>query len=261
LDPGAAGNIGLAMVKGSLIVFAMVAMAYPIYRVVSMWLDRSMEANEAVLYLTVLLFLFLGIIVGGGTPLGWLLLAALIVGCLGLPLLNHAADRMALRRMEDEDIRNFSETLRHQPRNVYLRERLGRIFLGRREYDLAWAQIKAALDAQPKDPKLTGLLERIDTERRREQEHLRLCPKCAAENPDSAAACRHCGFRFIDPGDLLRALWSEPALQAIKWSGLGTLGAGLVVLVAGVSMALAGLLLVTGSACLFWYLYAHFSRM
>lgn len=261
MDPAAAGTFGYAMLKASAIIFAMMVMAYPVYRVVSMWFDRALDGSEATLYLTVLLFLFLGIIVAGGTPLGWLLLAALLALCLGLPILNHAADRMALRRMEDEDIAKFSEGLRRQPRNIYLRERLGRIFLGRREYEMAWAQIKEALDTQPEDPGLKRLLERIETERRREQQHLKPCPKCAAENPETAGACLRCGFRFVDPGDLLRALWSKPALQALKWSGLGLLIAGLAVLVLHASVLLAGLLLVVGIACMFWYLYAHLSRM
>jgi hypothetical protein len=261
LDPGAAGNVGFAMMKASAIIFSMMIMAYPVYRIIAMWLDRAIDASEAFLYLTVLLFLFLGIIVGWGTVIGWVLLAALLLGCLGLPLINQAADRIALRRMEDADIAAFSETLRRQPRNVYLRERLGRIFLQRRQYDLAWAQIKEALSAQPEDPGLKRLLERIETEHRREREHLKLCPKCSAENPDIAGACLRCGFHFVDPDDLLRMLWSESAQQAIMWSGLGTLLVGLVVLACGVSLALAGVLLLSGVACLFWTLYARLSRL
>lgn len=261
MDPGAAGNIGFAMLKASAIVFAMMAMAYPIYRVVSMWLDRSIDASEATVYLTVLLFLFLGLIVGWGTPAGWLLLLALLAGCLGLPLINRTADRIALRRMEDEDIIKFSEALRRQPRNVYLRERLGRIFLGRREYELAWAQVTAALEAQPKDPKLQALLERIETEQRREQHRLKICPKCAAENLETAGACQQCGFRFMDPGDLLRALRAEPALQAAKWSGLGLLIGGLVLLVAQAPLLPTMLAVLFGLISVFWYLYAHFSRV
>lgn len=261
MDPAAAGTFGFAVFKGAAIVFAMMIMAYPVYRVISLWLDRTLTASEAILYLTGLLFLFFGIIVGWGTGLGWLLMAALMLGCLGLPIINQLADRLALRRMEDEDIRHFAEALRRQPRNTYLHERLARIFLKRRQYEFAYAHAKEAVNIAPTDPGLKRLLERVETELRREQEHLRLCPKCYVENPDTAVVCHQCGFAFTDPGDLLRVLWSRPGLEAAKWSGITMLAAGLLLLALGVSVVLSGTLMMFGAAGLFWYLYAHFSRM
>lgn len=261
MDPGAAGTFGFAVFKGAAIILAMMVMAYPVYRVVSLWIDRALSPNEAVLYLTALLFLFLGIIVGWGTPVGWLMLFALIVGCLGLPFINRVADRLALRRLEDDDIRTFSDTLRRQPRNTYYHERLARIFLGRREFDLAWTHVRTALDVSPEDPGLKKLMERVETARRREEFSLKVCPKCFAENPPGTAVCQKCSFAFIDPSDLMRAFWSPPALQAMKWTGLLVLAGGLAVLALQISLLLAGALMVLGTASLFWYMYAHFSRL
>jgi len=260
VDPGAAGTFGFAVFRGAAIVFAMMVMAYPIYRVVGLYFDRALNANETVLYLTALLFLFLGIIVGWGSPLGWMLMAALLVGCLGLPVINRLADRIALRRMEDDDIRKFAETLQKQPRNTYLHERLARIFLGRREYELALSHAKQANEISPEDPAFKRLVERIQTEQRRDEQRLKLCPKCFAENPPGAGACLKCGFHFLDPADFLRLLWAGPALEAIKWSGLAMMGAGLVLLVGRVSMLGASLLMMLGIASLFWYMYAVFGR-
>ena len=260
MDPGAAGTIGFAMAKGAAIIFALMLMAYPVYRVISLHLDRALSANETVLYLTALLALFLGIIVGWGTPLGWLLMLALLVGCLGLPVINRMADRIALRRLEDGDIRQYSEALRRQPRNTFLHDRLARIFLSRREYELALSHAKQAHEISPLDPAFKRLLERVETEQRREQHHLKICPKCFAENVAEAGACLACGFRFVDPGDLLRVLWSRPALEAAKWSGLGMLLAGLLLLIVGVSLLASSLLMMLGIASLFWFMFAHFSR-
>lgn len=260
MDPGAAGTVGFAMFKGGAIVFAMMVMAYPVYRVISLWIDHSLTSSEATLYLTALLFLFLGIIIGWGTPVGWLLLIALIIGCLGLPIINGMADKLALRKIEDADIRQFSETLREQPRNTYLHERLSRIFLSRGEWDLAMAHVKQALDISPEDPGFKRLRERIETEQRRAEQRIKLCPKCFAENAAEAGACLRCGFRFTDPADLLRTLWSRPALEAAKWTGLGMLFTGLLVLILGVSLLAAGLLMMMGIGSLFWYMYAYFTR-
>jgi ribosomal protein L40E len=248
------------MFKGAAIVFAMVIMAYPVYRVVSLHFDRALSANETILYLTALLFLFLGIIIGWGTPLGWMLLLALLVGCLGLPLINRLADHVALRRMEDDDIRKFAETLRSQPRNTFLHGRLARIFLSRREYELAMSHAKQARDISPQDPAFKRLVERIETEQRREELHLKVCPKCFTENPATAGACGHCGFHFIDPSDLLRLLATPPALEVAKWSGLALLFVGLMLLIIRASLLAASLLMMVGIASLFWCLYGLFSR-
>ncbi|MCE5240861.1 tetratricopeptide repeat protein [bacterium] len=260
MDPGAAGTVGFAMFKGAAIVFAMMVMAYPIYRVVSLYFDRALNGSETALYLVALLFLFLGIIVGWGTPLGWLLLLALLVGCMGLPVINHMADRMALRSMEDGDIKQFSEALRRQPRNTYLHDRLARIFLSRREYELALSHAKQAHEISPDDPAFKRLVERIQTEQRRVEQHLKICPKCFSETPAEAGACLQCGFMFTDPADLLRTLWSRPALEAVKWSGLGMLLVGLVLLIFHTSLLAASFLMMVGIASLFWMMYATFSR-
>ncbi|MEI6503545.1 MAG: hypothetical protein WCP21_21240, partial [Armatimonadota bacterium] len=213
MEAGAPGTIGVAMFRGAALIFSLVIAAYPFYRVVSMWFDKALESHEAFLYLGALLMLLLGIITAWGTPLGWLLLAALLVCCLGLPLLSRIADRATLRRLEDDDIRKFTASLERQPQNTYSRERLARIFLGRRQYEVALAQMKAALDVAPTDTNLTRLRERIETERRRAVERLKVCPKCAAENHQESGGCAQCGFLFVDPADLLRMLWTKPALQ------------------------------------------------
>lgn len=261
MDPAAPGAIGYAIFKGSAIILAMLIMAYPFYRVMSLWIEHTLTAGEAAIYLTVLLLLFAGIIAGWGTFVGWMALFGLIFASLGLPLINRVADKIALRRLEDEDIQEFSAMLREQPGNVYLHERLARIFLGRKEFELALSHVKQALEYAPKDPGLMRLQERIETEQRREELRLKICPKCGAENPPETGACLQCGFRFVDLGDLLRMLWTRPALEAFKWTGLGLLGAGLVLLTLSTAIWLSGMFVLMGIVCLFWHMYGHFSQM
>jgi len=162
--------------------------------------------------------------------------------------------------MEDGEIRKYEEALQHQPRNTFLHERLARLFLGRHEYELALSHAKQAHEISPEDPGFKRLLERIQTEQRRDEGRLKVCPKCVAENPPEAGACLKCGYRFVDPGDLLRSLLSPSALAAAKWSGLGMLAAGLVLLIAGVSQIAAGALLLFGIVSLFWVMFATFGR-
>jgi hypothetical protein len=261
MDPGAPGTVGFAVLKGSAIVFCIVALAYPFYRVLSMWIDRALDASEAVLYLGTLTLLLLGVIVTLGTPVGWLLLAALLASCLGLPLLNRVGERLALRRMEDSDIREFSATLQRQPRNTYLRERLARILLSRRQYELALAQVELALEATPKDRNLELLRDRVRTEHRRVVERLKICPKCAAENHAEAGCCASCAFLFVDPADLVRVFWTRPALDAARWGGLGMLLLGLVLMLLSANLVVVTGLLFLAIVSLFWYGYVHLSRL
>ena len=261
MDAGAPGTIGFAMFKGAVLVFSLVIAAYPIYRVVCMWFDKTLESHEAFLYLGTLLMLMLGIIAAWGTPLGWLLLTALLVCCLGLPLLNRIADKVALRRMEDHDIRQFTASLEQQPKNTYYRERLARLFLARRQYDVALAQMKAALEVAPTDPNLVRLRERIETERRRTVERLKICPKCAAENHQESGACGKCGFLFIDPADLLRLLWTKPALEAAKWGGVGLMVVGMALLALQANLLLATAVFFFAILSIFWYGFVHLSRV
>lgn len=260
MDPGAPGTIGLAVVKGSVIVLSLLIVAYPFYRVVSMWIERTLEASEALFYLGTLTMLLLGVIAAWGTPLGVLLLLALILSCLGLPLLNRLADKLALRRMEDEDIREFSATLLHQPKNTYFRERLARIFLARKQWDLALAEVEQALEVTPKDRNLERLRDRIATEQRRTVGHLKVCPKCFHEASAEAGACASCGHRFVDPSDFLRLLWTAPALQAACWGGPTMLFASMLLMVLHANFALVTLLGFFGVAFCFWYIYVLLTR-
>lgn len=260
MDFAAPANMGFAFIKGAALVFSLMVAAYPIYRVVSMWIDRAIEAHEAVLYLGTLLMLLLGIIATWGTPLGWLLLLAMIVCCLGLPLLNRIADRATLRRLEDDDIRKFTASLERQPKNTYYRERLARLFLARREYELALAQLKAAREVDPLDRNLARLEERIAAEQRRTVEHLKLCPKCNTENSQESGVCTQCGFLFMDPSDLFRLLWSKPALEAAKWGGVGMVALGMVLVVLEAHVVFVIGVFTLAIVSVFWYGYAHLSR-
>jgi len=98
----------------------------------------------------------------------------------------------------------------------------------------------------------------IETERRRAITRAKVCPKCFVENPPDAAACMTCGFGFVDPGDLLRIfLYADSGQQALRWAGLGFGLLGLILLLLGVAVFVAGLVFLFGIGCLMLYLYAR----
>lgn len=256
MTPGAVGGV---VFNVSVMVLCLMAAAYPVYRVVALWFERAISTAEAVIYVTLLVFLIAGIMATLGSPLGYVLIAALVVSCVGVPVLNHLADQVSLRRMEDQDITEFRMTLVHQPGNKYAHERLARIYWRRQQYDDALAHVEAVLKLEPKEPTFRLLKERLETERRRAITKAKVCPKCFVENPPDAAACLECGFAFMDPGDLVRMLLGDTGQQALRWAGLSFGLLGLILLLVGVAMAAAGLLFLFGIVCLMLYLYARLS--
>jgi ribosomal protein L40E len=252
-----AGNIGLAMAQASMLVMALLIACYPIWRIVALWFDRALPTGEAVISLSVLVFLILGIIATAGTPISFVLLLALIVICCGVPLLNRLADHMALRRMADQDLRDYRLTVTRQPGNAYARERLARIYLDRKQYEEALEHVNAVLERDAKDPKFIGLKDRVETEKRRHLTRAKVCPKCTAENPPEAGACMECGFRFVDPGDFLRLLLSESGQQATRLAGIVFGALGIVLLLVGVAVVAAGLVFLFGIGCLMIFLYGR----
>jgi arginine exporter protein ArgO len=65
----------------------------------------------------------------------------------------------------------------------------------------------------------------------------------------------------MDPSDLFRLLWTKPALEATKWSGVGLLLAGTVLALLGASPFLAAAVMIFGILCIFWYGYVHLTRL
>lgn len=254
------GNVGVAMFNVSVMVAALLLVSYPIYRIICLWLDRALTSTEATISLVVLLFMVLGVMATWGTPLGILMILALVGICCGVPLLNHLADRQTLRRLEEQDLLEYRITIARQPGNAYARERLARIYLGRKQYVEALEQVDAMLERDAKDTKFKQLKERIETEHRRAVTRAKVCPKCFVENPPDASACLECGFRFVDPGDFLRMLLGEVGQQALRWAGLACGVLGLVLLLFGVAVLAAGLFFLFGIGCLMIYLYARLTN-
>jgi hypothetical protein len=254
MSPGAFGSAFFTM---TIMALCLMAMAYPVYRVVCLWLDRAITGGELTIYLTVLVFLIVGVMATLGTPLGFFMILLLLATCCGVPLLNSYTDNASLRRMEDDDLAQAHAAIATHPANTYARERLARIYLKRRQYDEALQQVKGALDLQPKAPNFLQLHDRIETERRRALTHARVCPKCSTENPPDAGACLSCGFRFADPEDFLRLLFSESGQQATRWAGVAFGALGLLMLIFGVGKPAAAALFLFGIMCMALYLYAR----
>jgi len=145
--PSSAGNVYMFV---CIMTLCLMAASYPVYRVVALWFDRALSTAEATIYVTLLVFLIVGIMATLGSPLGFLLIVTLLVSCAGVPLLNRLADNISLRRMEDHDVTEFTMTLAQQPGNKYARERLARIYWKRKQYDEALGEVAAVLKDAPK---------------------------------------------------------------------------------------------------------------
>lgn len=254
------GSVGGAIGMGSALVLGLMICAYPFYRIISLWIDKALTASEALLYLSTLGLLLMGLISTWGTPLGWLVLAALLFTCCGIPLLNQLADRLTLRRLEDEDIAKYQAMLARYPASTYAYERLARLYLGRKLYAEALAQVKEALHYEPDNRGLKQLAERVETALRRQQTGARLCPKCSTETPPEVSVCLKCGYYFVDPADFLRGLWTPAAVQASRFGGMGAIVLALLLALLGARPGPSLALFAAGILSLFWSLYVTLRR-
>jgi tetratricopeptide (TPR) repeat protein len=246
---------GAALGIFAVFVIGLIIMAYPFYRLGSLWLDRVLSTSEWLLYTGTLGLLVLGFIATFGTPLGWLVLAAMLFACCGVPLLNQLGDRRALRRMQDEDIASYLATLTHQPSNLYVRERLARLYIAREQWAEALQQLKQALYYEPENKGLKLLAKRAETALRRQQTGSRPCPKCMTENPGEVMICLKCGYYFIDPGDILHNLLGKSSRQAVLYGGLGTVALALLGASCGMPPVVSIALFAVGITVVFWSLY------
>ena len=232
-------------------------MVYPIFRIVTLLIERAFNFTEALFCLLTVLGIFGGVLSFWGTPAGWIFLLALVFVAAAVPLLSYFADRKALFRMEEDDLLQHRETLRRFPTHLDSYERIIRIHLRRGNHADAIAHCREALKISQANRTFELLLERAESEQRRAVGRLRLCPKCAAENPPEAGACLQCGFRFVDPVDFLRILWTRPALTAAVVFALVFGSLGLILLLAGLNATTGSLLLLTALVSAMWYMYVR----
>jgi len=236
-------------------------LAWPAYRIVSMWLMRELSAAEAITALIVLLAFLTGIVTTWGSGLNVLLilLFALVCGVIWFGFKHH--DKRRLDHFFREDVAGAQRALAKDPENAAAHMRLGQLFEGRGELDLAIHHYEEAARIVTRDSEARLALANAIERKRRQELNSLICFRCGTENASTASHCRECGALISDRNQVLHWLTASPFATALPWAGLGALlvavlGSLLRAIPASVTV-LAYLLLFASVLC---YVYPRWAR-
>jgi tetratricopeptide (TPR) repeat protein len=228
-------------------------LAWPTYRIVSMWLMKDLTAVEAVAALVVLLAFLAGIVTTWGRPLSALLLLMLatLAGVVWFAGKHH--DRRRLDRFFQEDVAASERALVKDPDNAAAHMRLGMLYERRGDLDTAIDHYQETARLAPRDSEGRLALANAIERKRRAALRTLTCWRCGTENAHTASHCRECGALVSDRNQLLEWLTESSFARAVPWVGLGALlvavSGSLLRLVPAAVTVLAYLLLFTAALC------------
>ena len=253
MDPTA--STGAAYANVVVMTITLIMISYPVYRVLSMLVDKSIEAVEAVVYLGVLSGFIAGIMTSWGTPVGGLLMVMLAMLCLGYRFIQQAAERRSMAQMDNEDLAECEQIMTSQPKNEWAYERATDICRRREDYQRGIEYAEKYIAVVGNDPKMEMRLKQFKRLLRQRETGVKVCPECHAENYAGAPECLKCGRTLALPGDFLAGCATDTGIRAMAATGITLMLAGIVFAVAGGSTAIVGLLFTGAFVTSVAYLY------
>jgi len=254
-----AAQEAFTMVAGVVVILFL--LAWPAYRIVSMWLMKELTAAEAVAALAVLLAFLTGIMTtwGSGVSLALMLLFALL--CAAIWFAGKQHDRRRLDRFFHEDVAASERALAKDPENAAAHMRLGQLYERRGDLATAIHHYEETARIVPRDSEARLALANAIERNRRETLDSVVCWQCGTENARTAAHCRECGAVISDRNQAIEWLTESSFARALPWVGLGAL---LVALLGSVVRAVPGSVTVLAYLLLFWtvlcYVYPRWAR-
>jgi ribosomal protein L40E len=213
------------------LVICLLLMAYPVVRLVGVFIERAISLAELLIALIVLVGLMGGLVQAWGTSWAWLFAGAFLSVCTGVPVLNRMAEKRLQKRMDSEDFRICLRVLQLDPKNPAAHSRLGDIHLAHGRLDEAIAAYEQATALAPTDDREKWKLNRAIEAKRRSVVHSAFCPRCDAENAPTATHCRKCGTVLSGVREMWGHVRSGLGLDMLKWTALASGGAMLFALV------------------------------
>jgi ribosomal protein L40E len=226
-----------------------------------MWLMRELTGVEAVGALVVLLAFLAGIITTWGSSLSGLLLVLLgvlsgLIWCAG-----RTRDRRRLNRFFEEDVAASQRALAKDPSNAAAHMRLGQLYEGRGDLDLAIHHYEEASRLVTRDSEARLALGNAIERKRREALKCLICFSCGAENAVTAVHCRECGSMISARNQAIGWLTQSPFARLRPWALLAVL---LLAVVGSLVRAVPAALTVVAYVLLFGlmlcYVYPRWAR-
>jgi hypothetical protein len=184
------------------ILFLVAGIAMPVMAICRAWIvDGTMDGGIAICCLGTILLLIAFIWNTQGTLWMFVGIAALIGGCIGMPLLSARSEKSLRRSMHNEDIEKYQAAIAFDPTNVSAHRFLGDAYMKEGRYEEAILEYQAAIRLNPKgeDVSRRKLRDAYEAQEMRtvplkkRHEGLIVCDACKAESPVSSKYCQGCG--------------------------------------------------------------------
>lgn len=202
---------------------ACLILAWPIYRVVSLWLDQAIGTGEASLALFALLSFLGGIMRTWGQPLNVLLWLLLLATAAVISVGHRARRRIKLDEFFRADVAAAQRALAKDPDNAAAHMRLGTLYEQREDFDAAIEHYEQVTRTVPRDSEARLLLANVIEKRRRATTGHLICWRCGRENATDAAHCQACGVLISDRNRVLRWLALPKTSRAIAALAIASL--------------------------------------
>jgi len=220
-------GLGLWLAK---VLLVLVVLAWPVYRVVSLWLEQSIGPLEALLAIGALLAFVCGIVATWGTPVGPLLWVLLLAAAVGLSVFDRFSQRRLSDELDDQEMSAAVRALQMDPHNVAAVSRMGDIHARRGNLEAAVACYQEAARLAPDDQEERAKLARAVEQQRRRAAGSLFCPRCGAESPPGTKRCRECSRPLAGWSEVRESLAGSRHAVAAGWAA-----AALLVLALGAS--------------------------
>jgi len=205
------------------IVAVLFILAWPAYRIVSMWLMRELSAAEAVGALAVLLAFLSGIITTWGSFVSGLLLVLFGVLSGTIWFAGRTRDKRRLNRFFEDDVAASRRALAKDPTNAAAHMRLGQLHEGRGDFDTAIHHYEEAARLVPRDSEARLALGNAIERKRRATLRALVCFNCGTENATTASHCRDCGAMISGRNQLIEWLTRSQFAVVLPWAGVAVL--------------------------------------
>ena len=208
-------GLGLWLAK---MLLALLVLAWPVYRVVALWLEQSIGPLEAFLAVCALLAFVCGIVATWGTPLGPLLWVLLVVAAIGLTVFDRIGQQRLAEELDDQEMSAAMRALQVDPRNVAAVSRIGDIYTRRGNLEAAVACYQEAVRLAPDDPEERTKLARAVEHQRRQAAGSIFCPRCGTENPPGSKRCRDCSRPLSGWAELRESVGGSRHAVTARWA-------------------------------------------
>jgi tetratricopeptide (TPR) repeat protein len=193
---------------------ACMVIAWPVYRIVTLWLDNAIGWGEAMLGIFILLAFLAGIMRTWGQLSSiflWLLLLAL---ALVIVVGGRVRNRRRLDGFFRADIAAAGRALAKDPENAAAHMRLASLRERQRDYETAIHHYQEVVRIVPRDSEARLALAHCIEKQRRTLTGNLTCWRCGRENAGDAAHCHGCGSLISDRNLIVGWLTSRGMTRA-----------------------------------------------